>query len=294
MKKKKKTIALSLIFIFVLISNAFSQIDKLTLEIKFSKNKFMLSENIYVNVYLINLSNDTVITNTLSMDHSFLKFILTDAKERKFEDTYPRFDGSPMGLKLTPYSSETWIWNVNARYGIDGRYKHLPTKHCLPVGKYSIFAEFNSGYGLLKSNRLEFEIIEPQNEEREAYKLLSHSDDLILEKQDDDALNVLDSLKQKHLKSVYRPTAFQQQLFILNYILKDERKAYEVARSLIDAYPNSEYAMMALSEILTHLGAPEKDKKIRREILEYVSSKYSGTKVAEFGIKTLKGDKARE
>lgn len=275
-------------------SNTFSQHGKLALEIKISKNIYLLGEAIYINVYLKNLTSDTVVTNSLSMDDSFLNFLVQDKEGKNYYDTYHKLTGKTFGLKLPPNSVEYWVWDINARYGINSNFKHYPSKNYLPVGKYSVIAVFQSGYDMMRSNTLELEIVEPHDEELEAFKLLSHADDLRIEKKFDEALQTLDTLKTKHIRSVYRPMAFRVQIFILNYGLKDETNAYPIAKSLIDAYPNSEYALMALTSILTHVGAPDKDRKIRKEILQYVTSKYPGTRVAEFGEKTLQGDKARE
>jgi len=283
------------LLLFILFHrSALPQYEKLNLEIKLSKNNFLLSEAILVNVFLRNVTSDTVVCNELSVDKSFLYFVIQDERGKKYELTHPRFNGKPFGLKIPPNSVEYWLWNIKAAYGINSNYKHYPSKHYLPVGRYSVTAEFQSGYGMMKSNILKFEIVEPQNAELEAFKLLEHADDLRLEKKFDKALSVLDSLKEKHPQSVYRPMALLVQIFIRNYEMQDELETYHIARTLIDAYPSSEYALMGLSQILTHIGAPEKDKKIRKEILEYVIRKYPGTKVAEFGEKTLNGDKARE
>lgn len=281
MKNCMKKVSISILAAIFLSNILVAQVKELRLEIQTQKDKYLKHESIYLNIYLKNMSNRKVNTNELFLHCGFLKILLKNGNGKLFENRQSVADCKQMTLFIEPDSSEYTWYNLTMVYGT-GIWLPFPTRKFLEPDTYTVQATFETGAGVIYSNYLNFKIDEPQGQDRDAVVLLAKAVDLDVNNKSDEAIELLDSLKTKYPQTVYVPLVYLTQVDILARSLNNLKKSNEIAKSLIDKYPDTEYAISGLSHILTHGAAVGKDEKLRNEILEYVSKKYSGLKVGKY------------
>jgi len=293
MKSSHLVISIFRILALLLIVRTFvsSQEQSLVLEVKQSRSTYLKSESIYIEIYLHNFSNNDIAVNWLSLDLGFLNLIVKDRNGSLYKCKKPSTQAEQFQLRLPSKDTESLVINLIPSYGV-GDWRPFPTKKYLSTGSYSVQAEFNSGYGIIKSDIISFNITEPEGADHEGFLLLDKAADLTINNRLQEAITILESLKLRFPKCVYTPSAFKEQIRIYyNPKMLDEEKAYRTAKSLIDNYPDTEYAIFGLSSILTHIASVGNNEKIRREILEHVCKTYPQSKVGEYGKKIYDKEK---
>jgi hypothetical protein len=258
----------------LLAGSAPAQSQRLKLEIGLSQTQYLLYEPVYVDVTLTNLTSDTV--KTIVMDpiagyHS-LDIELINEKGDTLNYTGPIATMSPdffKGELMQP--GETW-YVCSGLLGIYGVRDKGMVAHTffpyLPTGIYRIRA-CHTG---VCSQQLEFEVVNPEGEERTVYDEMMAA----YGRNDEPALRPgklaprLEEFLAKFPRNAY-----------------SEKVSYNLAiatgdyLTFLERFPNSGYTQGAISYIVNSVSDKE-------EFLKKVTADHPGTRSAKFAEQLLK------
>jgi hypothetical protein len=251
------------IFLFIITSLVSQASDKLQIRIWTEKDQFFVHEPIPVHYEVKNISESTV---RLSFGMIHEDFVIKDEQGRGYA-THFRGSFSGGGDSLRPSESHNAIVDVSGYYGVTN------------VGEYTCYIYTQPSAVLhfpwTKSNTIKFKVIEPKGDEKKAL-------DLFLE---------AEKLKYSRDKIYGGRDLKKAELGFLKY------------QELVDKYPNSIYAPLALQEaigIYLYSENPEDLKKIIPVCLKLIENYqedvfcdlvglYEILKDKEGAIKTMKG-----
>jgi hypothetical protein len=269
MQLTKRRIILIVLLLMQLIPNVSLAADqRLQLEISLSKEIYILREPIWLDVTLTNITADTI--RIIRLDppcQGGVGIVLRDSIGREIPYTGPSIMLGPRkDFILDPGEQYYDCFNLLELYP-SSKIKGLIDAYFLPYllpGRYKVRAQYRSAY----SQEIEFEVIEPSGDEREAYQLLRKAFTFLLDKKSDLMIEKFQEVVDKYPTSVYAEKAFKE-LF---------RR-----REMLQRFPNSGYNQVIL-RILTGK-MPEEN---REEFLEVIVNEHPGSRAAKFAEQMIK------
>lgn len=306
--------------IFIIIIHQFLEAeDIITLNLKLNKDTYLVWEPIFEEHVIVNNSEDT----TQYAYKSILDFEIRDSKGETYKYRVPMivFDPSFYQYKISPpfdtiTKYEFGNWDILSHFGKfpeaeNGYYWYgIPWRSYLPPGKYTITANQKiriksrnvEKINVISSSQ-EFSVIEPTGMEKSAMQLfeeavllegtISKQNHLEAKSRDKEALVKYIEIVEKYPNSIYAPLVLRRTQIKKNFDagegIEANKVAMEIARKIIDLYPNSHFAIMSLENILMYYAnIREMDKSRIRNEIQKIIEKYPNTKVAKKAEKVLK------
>lgn len=228
--------------------------EKLQVVVGFDKEVYLLDEPIFLKFHLRNVGSETLRYKYNGPQPYFIK----DSKGKVYKYYGPQvMRGTTAGEEIKPGETiEKGGYDLLENYGelppVKKNYFLPLVRRYLPPEVYTVQASFYlvDYYGgpeqikttLIKSNIAKFTVVEPTGDEEEAHRLLKRAYESQYKKDDEDeALHYHESLVNSYPKSVYAPLALSIERLI--YSQKDFKKEQEIRKEIIDRYPNSFYAV---------------------------------------------------
>jgi hypothetical protein len=261
-----KNLTLLVVFLLVLVPNGVTEDDqKLQLEMELSKSTYLVGEPIWLDATLTNVSSDTV----------------------RIFGFFPPCQGHWFNIELkdqqgnvVPYSGpdyhvvigEGWIIEPQEHYyGCYNLLELFNTKRSLysffwqilPPGSYKVRASYEN----ICSQEIEFQVVEPKGDEKEAYQLFESAKTLMMQKEFDLERQKLQELVNRFPQSAYAEKAHKE--------LGQEKE-------LLLKYPNSGYNGVNLKSLTRELASEQK-----QEFLGNVIRDHPETRSAKFARQML-------
>jgi outer membrane protein assembly factor BamD (BamD/ComL family) len=186
--------------------------------------------------------------------------------------------------------------------------QHVPFKQDiyikgeLPPDTYTIYSTQYLGLNPRKktwrkrwiSNVVKFRVIEPKGKEKEVYELLIKGMEEMAKglkmrgeakktespKYYERAKDLFSQIINLYPQSTYIPTVYWELESVVEICLGDYEKGIEIRKELIEKYPDSWEAYMAVGSIASYLETRKRIGEIK-PLMEELIKKYPGTKVAE-------------
>jgi hypothetical protein len=260
---------ISLVFLLLLVSFSYGSTgddQQLKLEIGLSKSTFLVAEPIWLDATLTNVGADTV--RIFGFGHPFHGLSAVELKNHEgkiLPYTGPTYEELP--------GNEGWIMKPREQYygcfnllELFNTYRGLRSFfwQILPPGSYSVRASYQN----ISSQEIEFEVVEPTEDEKATYQFLLKADSLLWQKGVDAMRQQLQELINRFPNSVYAEKAYMD---LLQY------------KELQGKFPNSGYNEITLVALTS-----EKNSKEKRQFLEEVIRDHPGSRSAKFAQEMLK------
>jgi tetratricopeptide (TPR) repeat protein len=194
------------------------------------------------------------------------------------------------GQDFAPGEIYTKSLDVGGRYGANG------------VGEYTCYIHsypfFVSNAPYLNSDTIEFKVVEPKGEEKEALRLFSEAEKLRYARSvaggPDFAKKELGfqkylELVDRYPKSIYAPKALSSAVGVYIYSPKPEenRRVIPVCIKAIEDYPDSYYFVWAFTDlVLTYENLKDREGAIKT--MKELIKKHPNTKISEEAQRRLK------
>ena len=238
---------------------------QLQLEIGLSKTTFLLNEPIWLDVTLTNVSQDTVRIFGFWPPAQGDRFGI-EIKNRKGEilpHTGPRYNVlRSKGWIVEPEEQYYGCFNLlelfNTYRGLRSFFWQI-----LPVGSYRVRTRYEGIY----SEEIEFEVVQPTEDQKAPYQFLLKADSLLWQEGVDSMKQKLQELINRFPNSVYAEKAHSD-------LSQDEE--------LLQRFPNSGYNGIGLKGLTRELADEEK-----REFLEKVIRDHTGSRSARYAQQML-------
>ena len=237
------------------------------LEIGLSKTTYLLREPIWLDLTLTNISSDTVRTVGLfPPSEGPVKIELWDSmgNEMPFVGPVHEFFGPRSGFVLDTNEQYYYCYNLLELFNTHRGLLAAWFFGLLPAGKYTVQAQSAGAI----SQELEFVVVEPEGQEREAFQMLSEGFARILGKEVDLAHRIFEDVLERDSTSVYAEKALRE-LF---------RR-----REMLQRFPNSGYNQFNLK----FLSSEEREKDPER-FLEGVVSEHAGSRAARLAEQMIR------
>jgi len=265
----RSRIHVSSIFLLLLVSVSLGTTggnQQLQLEIRLSKSTYLVAEPIWLDATLTNVSSDTVrIFGFFPPCQGPLNIELKDSIGRVMPYTGSRYDMTPnRGLVLESKEFFYGCFNLLELFNMK-RSLHSFFWQIVWPGSYKVRASYEN----LCSQEIEFQVVEPTEDEKEAYQLLEGAKTLMVQKEFDLERQKLQELINRFPNSAYAEKAHKE--------LGQEKE-------LLLKYPNSGYSEMNLTFLSGDLPTTE----AKQEFLEKVIRDHPGTRSAMFAQQMLK------
>jgi len=195
-----------------------------------------------------------------------------------------RSSGFPRILSVNLGPKDTTYWTADLINVYGQAYKSNPLFLFLPVGKYSLEIIFAPPDMEPQKQKLEFKIQDPISDESFVYN--SFMEVVSRKYTVAEEVNTIESLFKKYPNSVYMPFLLMVLDASYGIGLKNEQKAFEIQKKIIEDYPSSTIALSFLNNILKK--APTSSKRI--EFLSGLKKKSKGSlmeKIYEQKIKEI-------
>jgi len=270
------TVSLSLFSVILLASVFCEAAEKVAIRIWTEKDTFLAHEPIFVYFQIRNEGDSTVYFNSYKMTEHL---VITDSQGRGYAT---RIKGTDLGVDaLSPGQAQKLSVDVCSRYGVQ------------EVGKYSchlrthLYSVLNPT--LLKSNAIEFEVVEPTGEEEKALHLFLEAEKLVWARsaaggpdlgKRDVGFFKYQELADKYPKSVYAPKALRAAIGAYLHLREHRRRVIPVCLRLIEEYPNSYYWGSGFSHLIG-IYEVEKDKAGAMKTIQELIHKHPNTKISE-------------
>lgn len=252
--------------------------EKAAIRIWTEKDTFLAHEPIFVYSEIRNEGDSTVYFNSYKMTEHL---VITDSQGRGYAT---RLRGTDLGVDaLSPGQAQKLSVDVCSRYGVQevGKYGcHLRTH---------LYSVLNPTF--LKSNTIEFKVLDPKGEEKKALHLFLEAEKLAWARSEaggpDLSKEELAFLKYQELvdrypKSVYAPKALNAAVGVYFYSrdLEQRRRVVPVCIRLIEEYPDSYYFQLAFTELL-HTYEMLKDKEGAKKKMRYLIDKHPNSNISQ-------------
>lgn len=274
----KKTLQrISVVFVLLAFICAWTDISaqQLQLHVSLEDTTYLMCEPIWLDVELINISEDTVRVWGFGFPGGrHLKVVLTDEQDDKIPFRYQLNYRDMFGFILDPgetyfeaFSLSEIFWNYDTP---TVSFRSRRTSSLAP-GSYHINAQYQPRYGsdTISIDPIHFEVVEPTGFEREALDLFLEINRSWDKSDHDKAYELLNKLEATHPKSVYLERAYMQ---VFNYDVLLEKK------------PNTGYLLGRLHTLVNEIT----DEQQKREFLEGIIHRHPGTRTAKYAEQELR------
>jgi hypothetical protein len=269
----------------------------LHLRIGLSRHDFLVGEPVFATVSLVNDGDSAVEVHRLYLPYEYIKIIVKNSKGKVFPLNYGKTTArdSMRSVRLQPHDSETVTVDLLPLYAPgDKTARKLHTKTFFSPGLYTVQARFDTRSRRIASTPVSFRVRNPAGAERTAHDLLVRAGKLQLDHQEALAASALDTIILRYPVSAYHVQAFLQKMYLYEYseAVEEQQIACGAALSLIDAHPESDAAIPALSYFLIHSDQIGKTTTDVRETLMSIAQKHPGTRIGRQAEKALKSYRA--
>ena len=262
MKKYKlyPTLLASLLgLVFPFQGSSFSQQssgNNIDFSINLEKESYVLSEPIWVDVSVKNISNNdiNILPLVLSCMECLQVFLINSKSDTLFyHGMVADVTRPPTGYATEPGNTRSNYFNLLESFGekLDG----FGMRRFLKADKYLIVAIYNSG---IQSNKIEFEVCAPQRDEKKAHALLKEGYDYQIQMKITEFDSKFEELVTKYPKSMYTEVAYYE----MTYWTEDPKDAEKYGKELILKYPDSRFTRFAFWKMLRG--------KTRRQQIEFL------------------------
>jgi len=252
-----------------------SAADDLRLEIRLTKDTFLLREPIWVDLYFTNEGRESLTLNSLDLTWQELQVHVVNAQGDTLEYSGFIADGvCPPGPSLEAYDTYYHYINLSENFG-KGAGEYLPPSlRYLEEGTYTLQMRHTG----VSSNLAEFKVEHPKGDEGLAYRLVrdaSRTGFKYYHTDTQQAIDIFQRLVTKYPKSVYAELA-NYELAGLHGLLGESERTYQRLRYLILHYPNSHFVLKALPDLL---GQMSKGQQI--EFLTEIIERHPQTRASD-------------
>jgi hypothetical protein len=273
--KRLVRMSVSLLLLFICgVGTAQDKVQEFKLQISLTKDTYLEAEPIWLDVTLINVSQDTARAWGLCLPCQMgFEVIVLDERGDTLE-----YNGLLYDMKRGP----GWIMKPGETYynclDLSEHYGDAPeplapmatftfTKSLKP-GKYTVTSSYHIRSQTIESNQVKFEVKPPTGEEKEAYVLLQEAYIFYIRSK-------LDSMTQKlhEINSLYPKSGYAEKA--CKHLVLDEM--------LINNFPNSGFTLSAL-----RAKASRKNEKEKKEFLQRIISNHPETRSAKFAEQMLR------
>jgi len=273
-----KTLIVTLLLVIVSVFSAgpnFAQekLNDLQFWMELEKKSFLVSEPIWLDMYVKNLGKEKVEVKPLSLAGGWLEIVLIDSKNDTLKpqgEEHIEWIGGGPTFSLQPNETlfvcrnlleATWL-------GVPEEPGPGSWRTYLKLDTYRIKAIYKTA---LVSNELIFQVVNPSGDEKKAYTLWKEGMKNYGRAKWQAAVAKWKELLGKYPKSVYAPSICRE----LDYY--DRANSKEYAEKLLSEHPNSGYSEFAIGVLLEN-----KSKEEQETILQQIEKKYAGTRAAKF------------
>lgn len=254
--------------------------DHLQFWIELEKKTFLVSEPIWIDMYVKNMDKTENKVKPLSLAGGWIQIVLINSEN----DTL-----KPLGMEEIEWVGEGPLFSIDpnetlfvCRNLLEETWIGEPEelgpgswRTYLKVDTYRIKVIYKNS---LVSNELTFRIVNPSGDEKTSYTLWKEGMENYGNAKWKAAITKWKELLRRYPKSVYAPTICRE----LDYYDRANSKTY--AEKLLSNHPNSGYSEFAINVLLEN-----KSKEEQEEILLEIEKKYIGTRAAKFVRNIRKG-----
>jgi hypothetical protein len=244
----------------------------LEFRIGLQQDTFLVSQPIWLDLYMTNLGNEKVGVKPLTPASDWLKIIITNSEN----DTIPYkgevLDWLGEGPTFTVQPKETLYICRNllegSGFGVEDNVLWVMGWSSLPEDTYRIKALYRR---YLESNELSFSVVRAGSDQEKALELLKEGFSFHNRDSRDDGNAKWLELTRKYPSSVHAPGALRMLCYY------DDQNSKKHAEKLLSTYPNSGYSGYAISVLLRSKTDEEKSA-----LCQQVARDYQGTRAARF------------
>lgn len=284
--KENKFFIFTLFLVFLSIGFASQHLgatepDSLQFSIELEKDTFLISEPIWLDMYLRNLGKESISVKPLSIGGGWLELIVINSSNDTlipYAKEVINFVGG--GPTYTLGSSETLYIcrDLLEATGLGEREdKWMSWRSYLKPDTYKIKARYQR---YLESNELTFAVANPTGTQKIARRMWKegHAEQLKIQGKSDGSISKWKELIEKYPKSVYAPSALRELLY------GDSQNSTNHAQNLLSTHPNSGYSGYAIGILLQNESEEEREK-----IYQQISKKYAGTRAEKLAKNIREG-----
>jgi hypothetical protein len=288
-----KTFIFLTVFLLFFEIPIFAQSNNLRLEVYLSKNIFLKGEQIYLNNLLINKGDQSIKSRKLKPGDLYYKVKIKNSTGNifKYLNNIQYFRDTALSLLLPPNDTVNQMLELIGNYSpIKQNWTSLTTKCFFPADKYSIYTTLETGYRIITSNELSFEVIEPNGEDLSAYHMLEEASEYFIKRDFKTSARILNSIQDKYPKSPYSLQALRQIMVMYTFTENSEKQkvGYDAAMKLIETYPTSEASDYALTHILTRTKKILTTQEMRKNLLQKISISHPNTEIGRRASNIIK------
>ncbi len=284
-----KTFLLILLFVTFLSSNVYANENKWNLEIELDKQNYIFHEPIWLDITLTNITTDTLRTDGLVQPNHRQFFIeIIDEAEKLVEYTGGQYSimASLPGELLIDAGEQDYgtfdLLRMFSSYNKGSGYR-IPIYWFtfIPEGTYTVRVLFEDDI----SNKLNFNIVKPSGDEKEALELIEKASKIW--KDDTDHTSQI----YKEIVERFPNSVFAEMCFYLSRVYSQERKdglkqgSYDrriFKREMIENYPNSGRSKGWLDAITHDMGDDVINDAEKWEIINKYLRDYPNTRCYKF------------
>lgn len=282
-----------IILTVILLSTVIGSENDLIIEVELDKEQYYKRENIYPLINFINNGNEPIMVYGLHPSLGFIKAIIHDDNNIKVERRglfTAAYVWPPDGEMILPGDTLSMLYfELNGMYGNNPVTMMISRNVYLLYGKYEIQFEYNNyydienrKYNIVKSNTVQFEIVEPETTERFVYEQYEEAF-LLKDNYPERSIKIFESLYDRYPGSDYIPTIVGEWRVLDRQVARGE-KALEIITQLVEQHPNSFTALNIYKLYLSFIRIHDPEKS--RSLLQDVIQRNPGTAIARYG-KTL-------
>jgi hypothetical protein len=280
-----------LLFVYVCFTrpnSAQEQLDSLQFQIQIEKDTFLVSEPIWLDLYLENTDTVRIEEKPLwiGLGGGWLEFILVNSKGdtlRPYAREVIDFVGPGPTYTLEPNESQHVCLDLLEGTGLGEREKWMSGRSYLKTDTYRVEAIYK---GYLESNQITFNVANPTGEEKIALQLWREGYADQIKKRADKSFEKWRELVERYPKSVYAPSAFNE----LCYWSKDPKDIEKHGKELLLKYSNSRFVRNVFWKLLQ-----DKPRNEQVQFLKDVLKKIpADTRAADWAKESLKALEEQE
>lgn len=253
--------------------------DSLRFQIKVEKDTFLLSESIWLDLYLKNIHKEQVGAKPLSPGGGWLEFIVVNSSN----DTlipYARevidFAGGGPTYLLEPNETLYVCRDLLEATGLGEREeKWMPERSYLKPDVYKIKAIYKKH---LESNELIFAVVNPTGAEKTAHRIWKEGHAYQVSKEFDSSIEKWKELIDNYPESAYAASTLRELCYY------DKQNSIKHAQMLLSTNPNSGYSGYAIGILLE-----DKSEEEREKIYQEIEKKYPGMRAEKLAKNLKKG-----
>jgi hypothetical protein len=290
MKRFQYDLKLTLIEVFialVVFTAPLCAEDNIKFEIRLDKYTILEREPIWVDMYLINESNESVTLKCLELYWQMLTVYLVNSAGDTVKYSGYVTDGiPPRGPNIRPGETYTYSINLSENFGKGFRDYIPPPLRYLAKDAYTLQMVHNKVF----SNKIEFTVTEATGSEKNACDLIKNATRSGFKYYHDDVHQVIDifeELLKKYPNSVYADLA-QNELAGLYGLVREIGKTTYYLKTLVLTQPNSHFVHKAIPRLLRQMEDPEK-----KMFLEEVIKKVPDSRASNLAKETLNNIEGR-